>query len=643
MNAHCRWAASSIVLALLAVSGIAHARVELPRLFSDGAVLQRDRPLRVWGCADAGARVRVDFNDESVEAKAADDGRWAIILPARGAGGPYVLTVSSGGTSQVVRDVLVGDVWLASGQSNMEWPVAQAGDADAVIAAADDPQIRHFKIPKSWSGKPEPDVVGGSWVAASPQAVAKFSAVAYAFARELRAATGVPIGIIDSTWGGSSIEAWMDAASQGIDADEIIRQGDARQRSDAQALAGTNARLARWSQSPLDTSRWQDADFNDADWDTIPVPGLWETGGYNGMDGEAWYRASFTLSAAEAAAGVTLGVGRIDDSDITWVNGQQVGETRMQYNLPRAYAVPPESLRAGVNHVAVRVSDFGGGGGIHGDASEVFVQPHGGAKRPLDGAWKFRPAKVSVALVDDKNQIPTLLYNAMVHPLQPYPVRGVIWYQGESNAAARANALAYRQQFPALIHQWRRQWNAPGMPFLWVQLANFSSGADTATDSPWAILRESQSAALALPATAQVVAIDIGNPNDIHPLDKQTVGHRLALAARRVAYGESLVHSGPVYRTARFEGGKAYVDFDTQGSALAVRGDGGALSGFELAGDDRRFHPAQARVEGDVVVVSSEAVPQPKAVRYAWRDNPEHANLGNQDQLPASPFRSDAW
>ena len=632
-----------MTLVLLAVSGIADARVVLPRLFSDGVVLQRDQPIRVWGMADAGVPVHVDFNGNAVDVVAGGDGRWSATLPAHAAGGPYQLSIRSGGTSLVVRDVLVGDVWLASGQSNMEWPVAQAGDADAVVAAADDPLIRHFKIPKSWSGKPEQDVAGGSWVAASPQTVAKFSAVAYAFARELRAATGVPIGIIDSTWGGSSIEAWMDAASQGIDAGEIIRQGDARQRSDAQALAGTNARLARWSQSPVDTSRWQEADFNDADWDTIPVPGLWETGGYNGMDGEAWYRSTFTLSAAEAAAGVTLGVGRIDDSDITWVNGQPVGETRMQYNLPRAYAVPATALHAGTNHVAVRVSDFGGGGGIHGDASEVFVQPRGGAKRALDGAWKFRPAKVSVALVDDKNQVPTLLYNAMIHPLQPYPLRGVIWYQGESNAAARANAVQYREQFPALIKQWRRQWDAPDLPFLWVQLANFSSGADTATDSPWAILRESQSAALALPATAQAVAIDIGNPDDIHPLDKQSVGHRLALGARHVAYGESLVYSGPVYRSARFEDGKAYVDFDTQGSALAVLGDGEALQGFELAGDDRRFHAAQARVQGDVVVVSSEAVSKPKAVRYAWRDNPEHANLGNNDQLPASPFRSDTW
>ena len=643
MNSRLTRAACIIALAVLALPGVATARVELPRLFSDGAVVQRDQPMRVWGSADAGAQVHVDFNGNAVDVMASDDGRWSATLPAHGAGGPYVLSIKSGGTTRVVRDVLVGDVWLASGQSNMEWPVAQSGGADEVIASANDPQIRHFKIPKSWSAKPERDVVGGDWVPASPESVAKFSAVAYAFARELRAATGVPIGIIDSTWGGSSIEAWMDADSQGLDAQAIARQGSEVSLKDERALASTRTRLARWPQAGIDPAQWHEAGFDDRNWDSIPVPGLWETSGYNGMDGEAWYRASFILSAAEAAAGVMLGVGRIDDSDITWVNGHQVGETRMQYNLPRAYAVPPEALRAGVNHVAVRVSDFGGGGGIHGDAAEVFVQPQGAAKRALDGAWKFRPAQVSVALVDDKNQLPTLLYNAMIHPLQPYPLRGAIWYQGESNANTREQALRYREQFPALINQWRGQWNAPDLPFLWVQLANFSSGTDTATDSPWAILRESQSAALALAATAQAVAIDIGNPADIHPLDKQSVGHRLALGARHVAYGESLVHSGPIYRAARFKDGKAYVDFEPQRSTLAVRGGGDAVQGFELAGADRRFHPAQATVRGDVVVVSSDAVAQPQAVRYAWRDNPENANLGNQENLPASPFRSDAW
>lgn len=633
---------------LLLAAQPAQAKITLPLMFSDGAVMQRDRPLPVWGWATPGAKIEAAFDGRSAQATASGDGAWRLELPAHAAGGPYLLEIrENGGDATVVRDVLVGDVWLASGQSNMEWPVAQAKDAAREIASASDTRIRHFKVPKSWSGQPEARLTGGQWQAASPQTVGAFSAVGYFFARELRAKTGVPIGIIDSTWGGSRIEAWTDAATQGLDAQAVVRQAREAQARDQAAMAETHARLARWPQKGVDTSHWNQADFDDRDWDSIAVPGLWEGGGYNGMDGEAWYRASFTLSEAEAKAGIVLGVGRIDDSDITWVNGRQVGETRMQYNLPRQYSVPPQALHAGVNRVAVRVQDFGGGGGIHGDAGEVFVQPQGAAKRPLDGAWKFRPVQASVAMIDDKNQYPALLYNQMIRPLQPYPVRGAIWYQGEANATA-ADAYRYRDQFAAMIGQWRSDWKQPAMPFLWVQLANFVSGSDVSGESagagsPWALLRESQSHTLALPATAQAVAIDIGDPNDIHPLNKQEVGRRLALAARHVAYGESLVYSGPVYGTARFEGREARVEFEPSASALAVRGGGDAAHGFELAGADRRFHPATAAIQGGAVVVTSDAVAQPQAVRYGWHDNPEQADLINSDGLPASPFRSDAW
>ncbi|WP_310093753.1 sialate O-acetylesterase [Pseudoxanthomonas sacheonensis] len=633
---------------MLLATQTVQAKIALPLLFSDGAVVQRDQPLPIWGWATPGARIEVALDGRNAKATASGDGAWRVELPAHAAGGPYLLEIrENGGDATTVRDVLVGDVWLASGQSNMEWPVAQAKDAEREIASASDSRIRHFKVPKSWSGQPQARLTGGQWQAASPQTVGAFSAVGYFFARELRAKTGVAIGIIDSTWGGSRIEAWTSAATQGLDAQAIERQARELEARDQNAMAETHARLARWPQKGVDTSRWNRADFDDRDWDRIAVPGLWEGGGYNGMDGEAWYRASFTLSDAEAKAGVVLGIGRIDDSDIAWVNGQQVGETRMQYNLPRQYPVPSQALHAGVNQIAVRVQDFGGGGGIHGDASEVFVQPQGAAKRPLDGAWKFRPAQVSVAMVDDKNQYPALLYNQMIRPLQPYPVRGTIWYQGEANATA-ADAYRYRDQFAAMIQEWRGDWKQPAMPFLWVQLANFISGGDVAGESagagsPWALLRESQSHTLALPATAQAVAIDIGDPKDIHPLDKQEVGHRLALAARHVAYGESLVYSGPVYRVARFKGREARVEFEPSASALAVRGGGDAAHGFELAGADRRFHPASAIVKGNTIVLTSAAVAQPQAVRYAWHDNPEQADLINRDGLPASPFRSDAW
>ena len=629
--------ACTATLALLA--GAAHA-VELPRMFADGMVLQRDVAIPVWGLADPDARVAVSFDGTTVEANADGNGAWRVELPARGAGGPLVLRIDDGKAPRELRDVLVGDVWLASGQSNMEWPISQSDDAAAEAARATDPLIRHFKIPRSWAGLPQWQLAGGDWIASSPEVAGQFSAVAHFFARELRASTGVPIGIIDSTWGGSSIEAWMDAGSQGLDGDALVELARRLEIEDEQALAQARANLARW-QLPADDTRWHAVGTDGSGWDDMPVPTLWEAAGWNGVDGVAWYRTSFTLTTEEARRGMTLGVGRIDDTDTTWVNGVQVGTTELQYDKPRVYAVPAGVLRAGVNEIAVRVTDVGGGGGIHGLPGELFAQPEGGARRALAGTWKFRPASLTaLSLDDDKNQRATLLYNAMIAPLQPFPVRGVIWYQGESNAGSVEQALRYREQFPAMIRQWRAQWNAPELPFLWVQLASWHSGGDQGDTSPWAVLRESQTATLAQPATGQAVAIDIGDVADIHPRNKQDVGKRLALAARRVAYGEAVVDAGPEFAGARFAAGTARLHFS--GDTPAVRG-GGALQGFRLAGADRVFHPASASIEAGEVVVRSEAVPAPVAVRYAWSDAPVEANLVGAHGLPASPFRSDDW
>lgn len=628
------------VLAAWFAAGAVHAAPVLPLLFSDGMVLQRDQPLPVWGTASPGARLQVHLAGNAASAVAAADGRWQVQLPAHPAGGPFELRVQGDDGVVQVREVLFGDVWLASGQSNMEWPLHDTLEAAAAIAQADDAQLRHFKIPKSWSGEPERTLAGGSWKAATPANAGAFSAVGYYFARELRARTGVPIGIIDSTWGGSTIEAWMPASLQGLDAQQLATRMQAQKARDARTLAEVRQRLARWTDVD-EQPQWAAPDHDARDWAPATLPGLWETAGYAGMDGIGWYRAEITLSAAQARQGGSVGVGRIDDSDRTFVNGEQVGTTSMAWNTPRVYPVAAGRWKPGRNVVAVRVEDFGGGGGIHGEPDELFVRLADGSTLPLQD-WRFHPGKVTVALDDDKNQTATLLYNRMIHPLPPFPIKGVIWYQGESNAT-NAGAFAYRDQFKALIAQWRRDWNAPALPFVWVQLASFGAGEDQGDGSPWAVLRESQSAALSLPHTAQAVTIDVGNANDIHPRNKRDVGARLALAARHAAYGETLVYAGPEKRDVRFAGDQATVSFDLQGSALAVRGGGTEVHGFMLAGADRRFHPAQARIEGDRVRVSSAAVAQPVALRYAWRENPEDADLINSQQLPASPFRSDTW
>ncbi len=632
--------ACALAVSLSMFTAAVQAEPVLPRLFADGMVLQRDQPLPVWGTATPGARLQVGIDGERASTTVGTDGSWKVVLPQHAAGGPFQLEITGDGRALQVRDVLFGDVWLASGQSNMEWPLHDTQGAAAAVAAASDAQLRHFKIPKSWSGQPETTLAGGRWLPASPANAGSFSAVAYYFARDLRQHAGVPIGIIDSTWGGSTIEAWMPAALQDIDAGALATRMQAQRETDARTLAKVRQRLAQWHTFD-EQPQWAAARFDDRDWEAATLPGLWETGGYAGMDGIGWYRAEFTLSAAQAAQAGTLGVGRIDDSDRTFVNGVQVGATTMAWNTPRLYPLPAGQLHAGRNVVAVRVEDLGGGGGIHGEAAELFVRLADGSQVPLQG-WRFRPGKVTVALDDDKNQTPTLLYNRMIHPLPPFPIKGVIWYQGESNATD-AGALAYRDQFKALIQQWRQDWNAPALPFIWVQLASFGAGADHGEQSPWALLRESQSAALSLPHTAQVVSIDLGNATDIHPRNKRDVGARLALAARHAAYGETLTYSGPVQRAVRFDRSQAVITFDPMGSALAVRGGGMQVQGFTVAGADRRFHPAQARIDGDRVIVHSEAVATPVAVRYAWRENPADANLINSQQLPASPFRSDTW
>jgi len=645
---------SRIVLASLACLALAPSAfaapgkaLELPLVFTDGVVLQRDRPMPVWGQARPGCTVQVELDGQRASATAAGDGSWAVTLPAHAAGGPYVLAVEGCGQRQRIADVLVGEVWLASGQSNMEWPVAQTLHAAEDIAAAGDPQLRHFKVPRSWAEAPRTQLEGGQWQAASPETVGAFSAAGYAFAQELRRTLQVPVGIIDSTWGGSSIEAWMSAGMLGLDAAALEAKMRERRAAEEKIEQAVYQRVAAWAPVDPASDAFAAADLDTTGWQPIKVPAAWESQGYDGMNGVAWYRTTFELGAAEAAAGITLGVGQIDDTDTTWVNGKQVGSTVNAYNKPRIYEVPAGLLRAGTNTIAVRVQDDGGGGGIMGSPEEIFVRPQGGATRALGGQWLFRTAQVSVAMLDDKNQDDTLLYNAMLHPLQPYALAGVIWYQGETNASPEG-AYRYRDQFRSLVEGWRAGFRTPALPFLWVQLAPFHSGGDQldaqgrVLDSPWATLRESQSATLALPATGQAVITDAGDSNDIHPRDKHVVGQRLARIALNKVYGQQhIAWTGPVFREAEVRGRELVLHFEHADGALAARG--GALAGFELAGADGRFHPAQARIEGDTVVLQARAVRSPASARYGWSDDPKDANLVGRDGLPASPFRTAEW
>jgi sialate O-acetylesterase len=521
--------------------------------------------------------------------------------------------------------------------------------------------LRQLKIPISWSETPEADLEGGTWTKADPQHAGAFSGVGYHFARELRESQKVPIAIVNTSWGGSAIETWLSAGAQ-----KLGENGAAR------ALAVEKARLdsmravlrARIGEVPerdpgLVNGRapWADPALDDASWTTIKVPGYWEGQGFEGLDGVAWYRTRFTLRAEEAAKGATLLMGPIDDDDISWVNGVEIGRTN-GYNVPRRYTIPASALRAGTNVLAVRVADGSGGGGIASSATtdrDVRLEMDGTTKA-LAGQWKFRVGELAFRMDGQRlNKVPSITYNRMIHPILRMPIAGAIWYQGESNANSDEQARAYRGQLETLVTSWRREWagnarakdaNRRDFPFLWVQLPNFGQAErePSATGGSWAIIREAMTQAAKLPNTGQAITIDVGNPADIHPRDKTTVGHRLALVARQVAYGEEVHAFGPTYRSFTVQGDRVVIDFDHAHHGLVARGSAdGTLRGFAIAGADRRWVWADARIEGNRVVVRSDLVKNPVAVRYAWSGNPEGVNFFDREGLPAAPFRTDAW
>lgn len=653
---------TSLSLGLMSVLGTALPRVadvsartperpmpslHVSRLVSDGMVLQRGVRVPIWGLAPPGATVTVSFDGQDHAATATATGAWTVFLPSMPPGGPHAMRILAGSEHIDVRDILVGDVWVASGQSNMEFTVAASRNAEQEIAAGNDSRIRQFKVPQSYSDQPSSELAGGSWTVADREHIPGFSAVAYFFARELRKSVDVPIGIINTSWGGSRIETWMSRSAVRLSEQqwhEIWDRELAYQRSTEDSLRARIGVIPTTDAGLVDgRALWADPALDDSAWASIEVPKLWELAGYPGMDGIAWYRTTFTLSAEQAAKGLRLGLGTIDDSDISWVNGVEVGRTDRAYNRARVYEVSPSALRAGRNVLAVRVEDFTGGGGIYGDPSLLFIES-GTDRRPFGGTWKFRVGAASVNPDGQRiNKVSTLLYNKMVNPLLPYPIKGVIWYQGESNADHLEDAAEYRALFPDMIRSWRDAWNLGDFPFLWVQLPNYNHAvAAPSATSNWATMRESQSATLRLSKTGQAVVIDLGEADDIHPKNKRDVGVRLAAVARAVAYGQHVTHSGPVFRRSAVRGNRVTIEFDhANGLTTVVRG--APVGGFAIAGSDHHFVWAKAQLVGGRVVTWSDNVPRPMAVRYAWEDNPQQANLVNAAGLPAAPFRTDTW
>ncbi len=627
------------------------AQIMLPSLVSDSMILQRNIPLKIWGWAAAGEKVTIGFNKKKYNTVTGEDGRWAVILPAMKEGGPYEMLIK-GSNEIAIKDIWVGDVWLCSGQSNMEFAMNKVRFKYADdIAASASYLIREFSVKERYSYKPE-EKAEGSWKPANPTNILKFTAVGYFFAKKLYETYKVPIGILHSSWPGTPAESWISidslknfpdyvkTAKQFANAaytDSVLKgertltQNWYRQVNTSDK--GYRQNGASWAGKPIDTS-----------WLPINMPGYWENQGAGNIDGAVWLKHVVTVPKSFMNTDVYLELGLIDDIDSTYINGQQVGFTDNKYNQ-RRYKVPAGLLKEGENILTVRVIDNEGQGGIV--PGKVYRLTNGTEDISLAGNWFYKVGYATTGL-SAQNFIriaykPTYVYNGMIEPILNYSIKGAIWYQGEGNTS-KFKAFEYRQLLPVMIHEWRAKWQQGNFPFLIVQLANFMPAKPQPDESNWAMLRESQTiVASKEPNCGLAVAIDIGEANDIHPLNKKDVGYRLALVADKVAYNNTkTISSGPGYLSMEKQGNKIVLSFDNIGGGLVAK-NGDTLKQFAIAGEDRVFVWANAKIEGNKVIVWSDKVLAPVAVRYAWADNPEGCNLYNKEGLPASPFRTDNW
>ena len=635
----------ALLLALLFALPLVSQDLSLFEIFTDHAVLQRDAPHPIWGWNKRGRRVNVAIDGKVVTAKTDRNGRWQTELPAMPAGGPHTIEVADGRTSIVLEDVYFGDVYLLSGQSNMEWRLAQS-DPDSVRARAiADPLIRQVLVAKTSADAPTEHIqLDEGWKPGTANEIADFSGVGAYFAHYLRAAgVEVPIGLLHSSWGGSRIEPWLSA--EVLDMDDMAEMDD--QLSTAEKIMeGVEAffRQEFPGEEPPTEDRGQDLGYLDdqvdlSNWATTELPGPWEARGYTNVDGYFYYRRSFTLTAAQASGDATLYLGTIDDGDQTYINGTQVGDTPNAYSEEREYAVPASVLRAGENTIAVRVYDGMGGGGFMSGPEAMYLQTVEG-RVPLAGEYFYRVGQFKAGQGQPQH-VPTLLYNAMIAPLQRWSLTGVLWYQGESNAGP-GDAEAYADRMRTLVTLWRDRFGNDKLPFYWVQLANYQAGPTRPNDPGWAILRASQTAALDLPNTGQAVITDIGEADDIHPMNKWEVGRRLSLHALHDIYGKEVQAGSPVATAMDVDDGVATITFTETGTGLEVRDTERypivkSLSVQDTEGD---WHWAVGFLQSDgkTLRVVNPAGTDIAVVRYAWFNNPDDANLFSKEGLPVTPF-----
>ena len=613
------------------------ATVKVARIFSDNMVLQRDINAPIWGSANPGEEITVTIDGLSLTTRADAMGKWLVNLPAFKAGGPHTITIKAENTI-TFSEVLFGDVWVASGQSNMEWRLENSNNAQEEIIGANYPQMRLFDVKHRVGKTPKDDLDAGQWEKCTPEAARSFSAVAYFFGRELHQDLNVPVGLFNCNWGGTAAEAWtspemlkslpdfkdrMIALEEGANWEDDLVANENRNQEKQKIISNSKQGIAAGVTK---------IGYVTNDWPTVIAPNWEET-----LEGVVWLRKMVEIPNEFKGKEIRFDLGRIENMATVYFNEVELGTV----NSPNfsEFVVPAKLVRSGKNVITVRALHRWGKLNFTGPQDRMkLYAPNGAVLEDLSGPWKYKTGlEPEFPNVIGYQNYPASLFNGMLRPIIPYGIKGVIWYQGESNAG---RAFQYRTLFQSMIEDWRIHWGQGYFPFLFVQLANYMDISKEPQDDAWAELREAQTMALRLPFTGMAVTMDIGEQFDIHPRNKQDVGFRLALAAKKVAYSQEVTHSGPMYRSMVVNKSDVEITFDYVGKGLMAKGE--KLKGFQIAGKDRKFYWAEAQIVGGKVFVSSEKVKEPVAVRYGWAINMD-CNLYNKDGLPASPFRTDDW
>jgi len=619
-----------------------NTKLKLPSLVSDGMVLQRNKKIIIWGWAESGKKVKANFKGEEYFTKTNTEGEWSLVLPAQQAGGPYRIEISTADKKIIVEDILIGEVWLCSGQSNMELPMQRVKDCYAEeIEKAYNQQIREFKIPIIYNFREEnEDIKGANWKKVTQDTILDFSAVAYFFAAKLNKKYKVPVGILNASVGGSPVEAWLsrealkDYPGYLKLADKFGKPENIKKAEEYNLRINKEwyNRIYKNDQGLKNKPAYYQPEYNDSEWDKITIPVKFNQINYKDKNGVIWFRKEIELTKEQAEKQAKLWLGRIVDADTAYVNGKRVGGVTYKYP-PRKYDLEKGVLKEGKNLIAIRVVVNDGQGEFVKDKPyKLFL---GDKEIDLRGEWKY---KVGAVIKEDKKQEifiqwqPTGLFNAMIAPLNNYRLKGICWYQGESNTGREEE---YKDLFIKMIKLWRDRFKQMELPFIYAQLPNFKPPEENNREI-WAAFRNAQREALKLNNTAMTVNLDLGEWNDLHPLNKKEVAHRFYLAACNLAYGEDVVYSGPQFSKVEKKEDRLILFFNMVDGGLKTKGKKNA--GFELAAADKIFKKAEAKIENDNVIVWRNDIENPKYIRYAWKDNPSEANLYNALNLPAGTF-----